>query len=288
MRFSRVLVIGATGQLGSAILEAFRGAQTVGLGHAEIEIEDPKSVAAALDEHRPDLVISTAAFHNVPRCEREPVRALEVNAIAVDGLARACETREAAFATFSSDYVFDGEKGAPYDETDAPHPLSAYGLSKLAGELLTRAASPRHFIFRTSGLFGSRPSSVKGYTFIDRILDQARRGEQVRVVTDMTFSPSYAPHVAATVAAVTGRAPFGTYHVTNAGACTWYEFAEEALRQAKLVHPIEPTTSAEWNDGVRRPRYSALAHGALVRAGLPDVPPWQEGIAAYLRAAVSS
>lgn len=284
-QFSRPAVVGATGQLGHDLLAAFSGCAPVGLDHSQISIEDRTSVEAALDRAQPDLVLNSAAFHNVPLCETEQKQALAVNAVGVMNLALACERRGIPFVTVSTDYVFDGEKGAPYTERDEPHPLSVYGNSKLAGELLAAAACAQTFVVRTSGLFGPLGSKTKGYTFIDRILKQARAGEEIKVVTDMTFSPSYTAHVAAAMRTIVERGDFGTYHVSNAGACTWYEFAVEALRQAGSGAPVTPIRSSDWFSPVRRPANSSLAHERLQREGLPPVPPWQEGIAAYLKVA---
>ena len=187
----------------------------------------------------------------------------------------------AAFVTFSSDYVFDGEKGAPYTERDATSALNAYGISKVAGEALTRRHGERHLIVRTSGVFGRTVSTVKGYTFIDRILRQAESGESPRVVDDMLFSPSSARDVAVTVRALLERGAFGTYHVTNAGHCSWYEFAVEGLRVAGIDARVEAVSSSSFPSAVRRPRFSALAHEALARVGL-SVPTWQEALETYI------
>lgn len=284
-QFSRPAVIGATGQLGHDLLAAFAGEGPVGLGHADVSIEDRASVEAALDRANPDLVLNTAAFHNVPLCETHQSQALGVNAVGVMNLALACERRGIPLLTVSTDYVFDGEKGAPYAETDEPHPLSVYGNSKLAGELLAAAACSKAFVVRTSGLFGAIGSKTKGYTFIDRILKQARAGEEIKVVTDMTFSPSYTAHVASAIRTIVQNGSYGTYHVSNSGACTWYEFALEALRQAGLDAAVTPIRSSEWRSDVRRPANSSLAHERLKREGLPPMPPWQDGIAAYLKVA---
>ncbi|MBV8726918.1 MAG: dTDP-4-dehydrorhamnose reductase [Candidatus Eremiobacteraeota bacterium] len=281
-RFSRPLIIGASGQLGTDLLEAFADLHPVGLAHADIAIEDPASVAAALDRCRPDLVINTAAFHNVQVCEHEPMRALEINGVAVGGLARACAERECAFATFSTDYVFDGQKDGPYVERDKPRPINAYGLSKLAGELLVNAATPRHFLFRTSGLFGRIGSTSKGYTFIDRILQAGAAGERSTVVNDMTFSPSYTRDVAAAVRIVVEHADFGLYHVVNEGSCTWYEFALEALSQAGLHAEVTPISTAQWGADVRRPPNSSLANEGLRRARIPTPPDWRSAVARYV------
>jgi len=282
-RFARILIVGASGQLGTDLMDAFEDVQPIGLGHAEIAIENPQSVAAALDRYRPALVLNTAAFHNVQICEQQPRAALLVNALGVGALARASAQRACAVATFSTDYVFDGQKGAPYTEDDEPRPINAYGLSKLAGELLVQAATPRHFIFRTSGLFGRIGSTSKGYTFVDRVLRSAAAGEPISVVNDMTFSPSYTRDVASAVRQIVERADFGLYHVTNSGSCTWYDFAREALAQAGLDAPVTAISTAQWAALVRRPPNSALTNERMRRAGLPELPDWRSAVARYVR-----
>lgn len=281
-RFARILIVGSTGQLGADLMDTFKDVKPVGLGHADVAIENPQSVAAALDCYRPDLVLNTAAFHNVPICEQQPRAALLINALGVGGLARACAQRECVIATFSTDYVFDGQKGRPYTEEDEPRPINAYGLSKLAGELLVQAATPRHFIFRTSGLFGRIASTSKGYTFIDRVLRAAAAGEPTSVVNDMLFSPSYTRDVAAAVRRIVERADFGLYHVTNSGSCTWYDFAREALAQAGLDAPVTAISTAQWGGSVRRPPNSALENGHLRRAGFPELPDWRSAVGRYV------
>jgi len=279
----RVAVVGCTGQLGRDLLEEFSGFEVSGLTHDDIEIEDTHSVQSALERCRPDVVINTAAYHHVATCETHQREALLVNAVGVGNIANACAQRGTIFATVSTDYVFDGTKGSPYLESDEPHPLSVYGLSKLAGEVIAQATHTSCFVFRTSGLFGKLGSKSKGYTFIDRILQEARNGGEIRVVRNMTFSPSYTRHVAAAMRAAIERAPFGVYHVTNRGATTWYDFARAALNQAGFGHvPITAISSKDYDDGVRRPQNSSLAHDALLRAGIADLPPWQEAVAQYL------
>lgn len=283
-RFARPLIVGATGQLGHDLLEVFSDGGAIGLSHEQISIESRTSVVAAIEKHKPDFVINTAAFHNVPLCETEQRRAFEVNGIGVQTLAQTCELRGIPFLTVSTDYVFDGTKGAPYNEDDEPHPLSVYGMTKFAGELLALAASTKVFVVRTSGLFGALGSKSKGYTFIDRILQQARDGEEIKVVSDMTFSPSYTLDVAKAIRSIAERGTFGIYHVTNSGFCTWYEFACEALAQAGLHVPVRAISVADWPAKVRRPLNSALAHQRIDEQQLPAIPPWQAGVAAYLQA----
>ncbi len=279
----RVVVIGAAGQLGTELLAAF-GDRAVGPPRSAVDIETPASVLAMLARYRPAIVVNTAAFHNVEVCETHPDRAFAVNALAVDALAGACTVAGAQLIHVSTDYVFGGEAKRPYEEDAAAYPRNAYGASKLAGEHLVRRHGAQHAIVRTSGLYGRAGSSVKGYTFVERVLGQAQRGERIRVVTDVTFSPSYAVDVAATIVAIADAGVGGTYHATNAGACTWFAFAEAALADAGLTATIEPTTSEVFPSWAKRPAYSALAHGALARIGVPPPRGWRAGLRAYLAA----
>lgn len=278
----RIVVIGASGQLGSDLMSAFADLSPVGVDHKLVDIEVPAAISKMLVRYRPDLVINTAAFHNVELCETRPDRAFAVNALAVDGLAAQCAAAGVALLHVSTDYVFDGAATRPYPEDAAPNPLSAYAISKYAGELLVQRHLSEAYVVRTSGLYGVRGSSTKGYTFIDRILTQAVDGKPIRVVTDITFSPSYTRHVARTIRHIVERGRYGTYHVTNSGYCTWHEFAVEILKQAGFDVPVAPTTSAEFPTLARRPAFSALAHDALAALDIPPVPSWQEGVGAYL------
>ncbi|MDP9017468.1 MAG: dTDP-4-dehydrorhamnose reductase [Candidatus Eremiobacteraeota bacterium] len=281
--FARVAIIGSTGQLGNDLLEAFSDREVIALAHEDLCIENAAQVEDVIASSRPSLVLNTAAYHNVPKCETEQEQALRINALGVQNVAQACAKRNIAFGTISTDYVFDGAKGSPYTEQDQPHPLSVYGISKLAGEMLAAAIVPGHFIFRTSGLFGKLGSKSKGYTFIDRVLQQAAAGEPISVVDDMWFSPSYTRHVAQWIRKIVDRAPFGIYHVTNSGSCSWHEFAVEAIATAGLSAHVRAISSADFASPVRRPRNSALGHAALLAAGIEDLPHWKAAVAEYLK-----
>ena len=279
----RVLLLGGSGQLGRAIRHGWLQAELTSPGHAQLDICDARAFELALDASRPQIVVNCAAFHNVELCEREPERAFAANALALEAMGRACEARGTTFVTFSTDYVFDGTLGRAYRETDAPHPLNAYAISKRAGELLLERLQSRAYVVRTCGLYGTVVSPTKGHTFIARALAQARAGEPLRIVRDQTVSPTYAAHLADAVWKILdGNAPFGVYHLAGEGAVTWYDFACEALRQAGIDRPVEPISHHDWNSPVRRPEYSALEN-AKARALGVDLPGWREGIAAYLR-----
>jgi dTDP-4-dehydrorhamnose reductase len=279
----RVLIVGAGGQLGSDLVRAFADLGPIGLDHKALDIEVPSSVSRTLARYRPAVVINTAAFHNVEVCETRPDRAFAVNALAADDLAAQCALAGAQLVHISTDYVFDGQSPVAYGEGSPTNPLSAYGTSKLAGELLIKRHLDDYFIIRTSGLYGIRGSSVKGYTFIERILTQASEGRPLDVVNDITFSPSYTRHVADAIRRIVERRVFGTYHVTNTGQCTWYDFAREILLQAGISTELRETTSERFPTLARRPKFSALRHGAMDALGLPAMPSWSEGIRDYLR-----
>lgn len=277
----RVLLIGGSGQLGAEIVRRWDDCEIIAPPRAELDLEDAKALETAIAQHRPDALVNCAAFHNVDQCTRQPERAFAANATAVGAAAQACARYDATFVTISTDYVFDGATQRAYTETDAPHPISAYGASKLAGEYLVELLQSRAFVVRTCGLYGDRASSSKGYTFIERIIAQARAGEEVRIVSDVVASPTYAVHLARALRALLDTNAFGLYHASNVGPVSWYDFAVEALRQAGIAHPIEPISATEWKTGTRRPAYSALANQKLAALGIA-IPPWQAGITAYL------
>jgi dTDP-4-dehydrorhamnose reductase len=282
---ARIALIGASGQLGTALRAAFGARVVAAPPHGELAFEDAGAVARLLDDAAPAVLINCAAFHHVDTCEREPERAFAVNALAVDRAAEACAQRGIAFATFSTDYVFDGTLGRAYRETDAPNPRTAYGASKLAGELLTRRHGERHFIIRTSGVFGTTGTSSKGYTLIERVLAQAERGEPTRMVADMIFSPSYAPHVARAVRDLVDAKAYGTHHVTNAGACSWYAFVERAFAKAGLdAAPLEATTYASLHNPTQRPMHAPLENTSFAALGIAALAPWPEALDAFLAA----
>lgn len=277
-------MIGGSGQLGSDLLSALGGLDAVGVDHAMADIERPGEVAAMLAHFRPSLVINTAAYHNVERCETHPERAFAVNAAAVSDLAALCAAAGIALAHISTDYVFDGEASEAYDEAAKAAPINVYGISKYGGELALAARTERAFVFRTSGLYGLRGSSAKGYTFVERMRSRAAAGEPLKVVDDIVSTPSYTLDVARTIRAVLETGRFGTYHVTNGGSCTWYEFALEILAASGIDAHIERTTSDAFPSYARRPRYSVLANNALERAGVPTPPDWKTGLRSYLAA----
>jgi dTDP-4-dehydrorhamnose reductase len=246
-------------------------------------VREYRAARERLDRERPDVVINTAAFHRVDECETEIDAAFAVNAVAVLNLARWCGARDATLVHFSTDYVFAGDVAAPRGETDAPGPLSVYGASKLAGEYLVRQGCPRHFVVRTCGLYGHAGIRGKSGNFVETMLRAAAEGKPVRVVADQVLTPSSTADVAAKVVQLLRTRSYGLCHVTNAGACSWFEFAAAVFRLAGVAADLSPTTAAEYRAPARRPAYSVLRHDHLAALGLDDMPPWEEALSRYLR-----
>jgi dTDP-4-dehydrorhamnose reductase len=278
----RALLLGGYGQLGTEIRRRWTDCNVVAPTHAEIDIEDTGAVAAAIERGHPDLLINCAAFHNVDRCEEVPERALAVNAAAVDQMARLARDNHVEFLTISTDYVFDGAAKRPYRESDPARPISAYGTSKLAGELLVERLQSHAYVVRTCGLYGERASTTKGYTFVDRVIAQGRANEPQRIVADVVASPTFAGHLAEALLRLVRTHSYGLYHAANPGPVSWYDFAREVLAQAGIDRTIEPISAADWKAAARRPAFSALENTKLAGLGI-ELPGWREGIAAYLR-----
>jgi len=280
---TRVAIVGSTGQLGSDLVETFADEDVHGLAHEDLEIGDPDAVRTVLGRLRPAVVVNTAAFHNVPRCETMEREAYLLNAIAPRWLARACEDLGARLVHVSTDYVFDGAKQAPYVEADRPNPLNVYAQSKLAGEYAVLSAGDRHQVVRSSGLYGLRPCRAKGGNFIDTMFKAARERPEVRVVDDEVLTPTYTGDLARQIRTLALEGPPGLYHATNHGQCSWYEFARAIFELGGLTTPLVPTTVKEFAAPVRRPFYSVLDNAALRAAGLDRMRPWREALADYMR-----
>jgi dTDP-4-dehydrorhamnose reductase len=281
---ARPLVFGARGQLGTDLTAVLADREPVTPSRDEADLEKLDSLKALIERVRPTIVLNAAAYTNVDACEKDPGRAFAVNATAVDALARECENRGIAFGTVSTDYVFSGDGDRPYREEDDARPVNSYGVSKLAGELLTRRHGSRWFVFRTCGLYGTAGASNKGYTFVERVFGQAERGEAVRVVDDVFCTPSFTLHVAQAIRRIIENGRFGLYHVTNAGACNWYEFAREAFTITGASAQVQAVKQSDFKTFAPRPRYTVLAHGALESAKIQDLPDWRVGLRDYLDA----
>jgi dTDP-4-dehydrorhamnose reductase len=279
----RYVVLGAAGQLGRDLCPRLDG-ELIAVDRGRADLTQPEALRGALAEARPDVVINCAAYNFVDRAESEPTAAFAVNAWGVRELARWCAEHGCWLVQFSTDHVFglDADRLQPWAETDAPGPVNVYGLSKLTGEFLVRALCPRHLILRTCGLYGLHGSGGKGTNFVETMLRLAREGRPLRVVADQTCTPSYTVDVASATVRLLAAGRPGLYHLTNAGACTWHEFARTIFEVADVRANLTPISSAEFGAAAPRPTYSVLASTALAALGLPALQPWQSALSAYL------
>lgn len=280
----RILVTGAAGLLGAAVIETFRkgGDEVHPTVHAALDIVDAAAVERLVREIRPDAIVNCVAYNDVDAAESDPASALSVNAFGVLALARAARDAGALFVHYSTDFVFDGETARPYVEDDSPNPKSVYGSSKLLGEWFA-ADAPRHYLLRVEALFGGpgvRAGARRGS--LGTIVDRIRAGGVVPVFVDRTVSPTFTPDVASATRALIGSgAPWGTYHCVNAGQATWREVAEEAARRMGMPLTIRELTLESVAAPAVRPRFCAMSPARLASLGIV-MPPWQDAVRRYL------
>ena len=277
----RVVVAGARGLLGAAIVREFSDTDLRAFDHAQLDITSESTVADLLAAARPDVVINCAAYNDVDRAEHEADAALRTNALGVLSLARAARDAGAVFVHYSTDFVFDGETDRPYVETDAPNPLGVYGASKLLGEWFSRECQ-RAYVLRVESLFGQPGASGARRGSLGTIADRIRSGEDVPVFVDRTVSPTYTADIARATRAILerGLAP-GLYHCANAGAASWAQVAEEVARFIGRPFRPKPLTLAAANLKAARPRYCALSSARLAGEGIV-MPDWQDALRRYL------
>ncbi len=276
----KLLVLGAGGQLGQAMLQRASSSHEVeSRAHSELDISRWDAVQSAIDAIRPDAIVNCAAYNNVDEAQHEPVRALEANTFGPKNLARAANLVGATLVHFSTDFVFNGETATPYVESDAPDPQGQYAMSKLLGEWFAAEAS-RAYVLRVESLFGG----PRAKSSVDMLLNAILRGETARPFSDRVVSPSYVEDVAtATTAILAQRPPTGLYHCVNSGMATWLELT---LELARLVNrpdaPIAPSRMVDAKLKTPRPRFAALSNAKLTAAGI-NMPTWQNALERYVR-----
>ncbi|HEV2988492.1 MAG TPA: dTDP-4-dehydrorhamnose reductase [Candidatus Angelobacter sp.] len=281
----KVAILGANGQLGADITTAFlaEGDEVLALTHEDVEVSSLESVKKFLETASPEIVINTAAFHNVERCEDEPLPAFTVNAIGARNVAQVTDSLGVKLVHISTDYVFDGAKLSPYVEEDQPRPLNVYGNSKLAGEYFVRCTNPRHFVVRVSGIYGKHPCRAKaGLNFVEMMLKLAREREELRVVDDQRVTPTPTIEIAKQLTLLSRTSDYGIYHATSEGSCTWYEFARTIFDLTGTKVRLEPARAGEFPTKARRPRNSVLENAALKSKSLNVFADWRTGLEDYL------
>ncbi len=282
----KAAVFGSSGQLGVELVRVLRarGFDVTGWERAAVDISDRDRVERLLAALDPAVVFNAAAYNQVDVAETEPQAAFVTNALAVRNLAMACRQMDARFVHFSTDYVFDGAARRPYTEDDSPHPLSAYAVSKLAGEMYAYAYLDKPLIVRTCGVFGPGGLRTNRGNFVELMLRRAASGRPIRVVEDHVASPTYAPLLAERTADLLERGQFGTFHIGGGTPISWFNFAKLIFEAAGLKPALLATDEREYRTAARRPKYSALSNAKMEKAGLDPLPPLTAAVASYMEA----
>ncbi|MFC1798568.1 dTDP-4-dehydrorhamnose reductase [Thermodesulfobacteriota bacterium] len=281
----KIAVIGANGQLGSDIYKAFQknGDEVIALNHDLLEVSDLGSVESVLKNIMPDILVNTAAMHNVEVCETDPAKAFAVNGIGAWNLAKVSNEVGYTLMHISTDYVFDGSKMMPYTENDLPKPLNAYGNTKLSGEYFVQSIAKKHFILRVSGIYGKNPCRAKGgLNFVTLMLKLAKERDEVRVVDDEFLAPTYTFHIANQLVKLSESNEYGLYHVAAQESCSWYQFAAKIFELTDANVKLNIAAPDEFPIKVPRPKYSVLENKGLKDIGLDIMPHWQSGLKEFL------
>lgn len=284
MQQRKAVILGGGGQLGVELCREFerRNWTVQKFDRQSLDVTDANRVEDAVAQANPEVVLNAAAYNQVDIAEKEPMAAYEANALAVRNLAMACRQNDSRLVHYSTDYVFDGTKGSPYFESDAPRPLGAYAVSKLAGELYAQAYLDSPTIIRTSGVFGPGGMFTPRGNFVELMLRLANGTAPIRVVEDHVASPAYAPAIAVRTAEMVERNINGLFHLGGGEAISWYEYAKLIFELAGVKPSLHPTDEREYRTAARRPRFSALSNQKLEAAGIAPMPPLREAVARYL------
>lgn len=284
----RVAIIGSRGQLGFDLcrtLSTDTSFSLVPLTHEDVDITDGAKTTSLLKTIHPDIIINTAAYHNIDDAETNPKQAMRVNNVAAATLALYCGEHKICCVYISTDYVFgqDAARSRPYTEQSTPGPINVYGQTKLMGEQSVRTLSPKHFVLRTCGLYGIQGASgKKKRNFVDLMIHFAQTKTSPHVVNDQTVSPTYTVHLARQIRKLLHTDAYGLYHASAEDNCTWYECAVYIFRILGVSIPIEPVPTSFFPGVAKRPGYTVLSKRKLRENNIHYLPEWKEGIRAYL------
>lgn len=282
----RVLLIGKTGQLGESLIRLNKDHEIIAPSRELLDLRDVNSIRKSISTISPDIIINTAAFHNLPECETQPLQAFGCNFIAVQNLSLICKEYSKFLISFSTDYVFDGTKQSPYNENDPTNPLQIYGLSKAAGELAIFKNCPdSSIIIRTCGLYGINGSKSRGGNFVDNRISDASQHAELEISSDQTVTPTFTDDLANALFKVIKQrdALVGILHLVNEGACTWADFTKEIYRQMGLSNVVTPINRGGQSGSMKRPAYSVLKNTRAKAHGI-TLPHWNDALSRFIRA----
>ena len=282
----KIALIGSNGQLGTDMMKYFtdRGEKMTGLTQDDIDVCYMDKCEPVLLKIKPDLIINTAAFHQVDLCEYEGAAAFAVNAVGVKNLCNISLSLDVPLMHFSTDFVFgaDTKRMKPYTEDDCPEPVSLYGISKLAGEYVIKYMLKKYYLIRSSGLYGYAGCFGKGSNFVDMMINLAKEGKKINVVNDQVLTPTSTMDMTEKLYELVRSGKYGLYHMTNNGECSWYDFTVEIFKLAGINAAITPILSSDYAAKARRPYYSVLDNKHLREAGINDFRHWKEALKDYI------
>jgi dTDP-4-dehydrorhamnose reductase len=275
----RAVVTGAGGQLGVDMVGCLlaQGFEVKGFTRSELDITDYEQSKALLTAFRPDVIVHSAAYTKVDQAETDTDEAYAINAYGSRNIAVIAENLGAKLVYVSTDYVFDGQGAAPYDEFHPTKPINVYGRSKLAGEQFVEQFHSRYFIVRTSWVYGKH-----GANFVKTMLKLAEERDTLTVVSDQVGCPTYTKDLAACIASLVQTEKYGIYHVSNSGSCSWFEFAKAIFELAERKVDVQPVSSEQFVRPAKRPSYSVFGHKALERNGFGQMRHWKEALGAFI------
>lgn len=277
----RVLVTGVKGQLGSDIAAELklRAEECIGADIADFDITDRGATVGTIKKYMPDCVIHCAAFTDVNGAEEKRGLCERINVLGTENVALACNEADAKLIYISTDYVFNGEGMRPYEPNDERNPINFYGMTKSLGEDKVRSICPKHFIVRTSWVFGKN-----GNNFVKTMLRLGEQMEGLTVVDDQIGSPTYTPDLARLLCDMAATERYGTYHATNEGFCSWYDFAKKIMELSGIGCSIKPIASKDYPSPAKRPQNSRLSKEKLVQNGFYKLPPWEDALKRFIKA----
>ncbi|RCW44757.1 dTDP-4-dehydrorhamnose reductase [Halanaerobium sp. MA284_MarDTE_T2] len=272
----KILVTGSKGQLGKELLKLYSDQNITGVDIDEMDITNAEETVNLIRELNPDIVIHAAAMTDVDGCEKNEGAAYKVNTLGTRNVALACQKANSEMLYVSTDFVFAGDKDENYNEFDIPSPLSVYGKSKLEGEKLVKELLNKFYIVRTAWLYGD------GHNFVKTMLSLAENKDSLNIVSDQQGTPTFAKDLAIAISKIIDSGLYGTYHVSNSGSCSWYDFAKKIFEIKGIDIVVNPTTAEEFGSLAERPAYSVMDNFALESQDIYKMREWEEALKDYL------